>query len=300
MERLTLTNGELEIVIVPSSGGAITEASFKGEQFMARPPRQAIEPVPLGGEADWVRAWNGGWQPLLPNAGTEYLDGKFPQGFHGNASQAKWRVEDVTSNEVLLSWNDEELQSYRSITLSSDQIMVSGRLVNLSIEPRLFSLTEHLIFGDSLLTSDVKLQINSQAQFMELGYDGTTNGAHFEPWLEIARSDWSSVNRSTPARLGLLKDVGPTGVTVIGENLEVRVTWDTENLPYLWVWEEMGSTQSEPWGGEYFCLGIEPSTAAHGAGLGESLKTERVNILPPRERFHWWVALTVGSTGTEE
>ncbi len=145
MERLTLANGELEIVILPSSGGAITEASFKGEQFMARPPRQAIDPVPLGDEADWVRAWNGGWQPLLPNAGTEYLDGKFPQGFHGNASQAKWRVEDATSNEVLLSWNDEELQSYRSITLSSDQIMVAGRLVNLSVEPRPFSLTEHLI-----------------------------------------------------------------------------------------------------------------------------------------------------------
>ncbi|MBI3428769.1 MAG: hypothetical protein HY050_01650, partial [Actinobacteria bacterium] len=155
MESLTLTSGDLEVIILPESGGAISEASFRGFQFMARPPRQAIKPIPLGNEADWVRAWNGGWQPLLPNAGTEYMHGKYPQGFHGNASQAKWKVEDATATEVLLAWHDEELQSYRSINLSSDQIVVSGRLVNLSKEPRHFSLTEHVVFGDSLLTSEV-------------------------------------------------------------------------------------------------------------------------------------------------
>ena len=300
MTRLTLTNGELEIVILPDMGGAISEASYRGIQFMARPPRSAIQPIRLGDEADWVRAWNGGWQPLLPNAGTQYLEGKYPQGFHGNASQVQWKVEDRTATEVLLAWHDEELQSYRSINISSNQITVSGRLVNLSNEPRQFSLTEHLVFGDSLLTSQVKLDTNDQAQFMELSYDGTVKGALFKPWSEVAASDWSAVSRNTPARLGLIKDVGPMGVTATGELLEVRVTWDTENLPFVWVWEEMGSTQSEPWLGEYFCLGIEPSTTPHGAGLGESLRTGTVNVLGPKEKFHWWVTLMVASTSVEE
>ena len=297
---LTLTNGELEVVILPENGGAISEASYRGIQFMARPPRSAIAPVRLGDEADWVRAWNGGWQPLLPNAGTQYLEGRFPQGFHGNASQAEWRVEDRTETEVLLAWHDEELQSYRSINLAPDQITASGRLVNLSNEPRQFTLTEHLVFGDSFLKSDVKLHINDRAQFMELNYDGTAKDAPYKPWSEVVSSDWSSVNRSTPARLGLIKDVAPSGVTATGESLKVTVTWDTENLPFLWIWEEMGSTQSEPWLGEYFCLGIEPSTSPHGAGLGEALRTGTVNTLGPKERFHWWVALKVASTRIKE
>ncbi|MBI3429330.1 MAG: hypothetical protein HY050_04620, partial [Actinobacteria bacterium] len=138
-----------------------------------------------------------------------------------------------------------------------------------------------------------------QAQFMELNYDGTVNGTLFQPLAEAVWSDWSSISRSNPARLGLIKGVGPTGVRAVGENIEVTVTWDTGNLPYVWIWEEMGSTKSAPWCGEYFCLGIEPSTSPHGAGLGESLRTGSVNTLAPKERFHWWVALKVASTRTK-
>lgn len=300
METLTLISGELEIVVLPDLGGAIAEVFFKGKQVMGRPPKKSIDPVPLGDEADWVRAWNGGWQPLLPNAGREYLIGKYPQGFHGNASQAKWSVESSSATEVLLSWHDEELQSYRSINLSSDQIVVSGRLVNLSSESRPFNLTEHVIFGDSLLDSEVRLLINDQAQFMELSYDGSAQGAEFYPWSEKSKSDWSVVSSETHARMGLLSHVDSSGIQIVGEKIEATLTWDRENLPYVWIWEEMGSTQTDPWNGDYFCLGVEPSTAPHGAGLGESLRTGTANTLGPKERFHWWVALKLASTSTKE
>lgn len=298
---LALANGDLDIVILPSCGGAISEASYKGIQFMAQPPRPAVNPIDLGNEEDWVRAWNGGWQPLLPNAGGAHREGKYPQGFHGNASQSPWTVEQVSQDEVVLSWHGEELQSYRKINVKDDQITVFGRLENLSDLPREFILTEHVIFGDLLLSEGVKLRLNEQARFMELGYDGRTpKGAFFEPWHEVARGDWSVVTTSTSARLGLVTDVDSSGVSIVGKNLTATLLWDTENLPYAWIWEEMGATQADPWKGEYFCLGVEPSTAPHGAGLGESIRTGTVTTLEPHTTFHWWVALKLASTSMGE
>lgn len=297
---LTLANGDLKIVILPNCGGAISEASYKGIQFMARPPRPAQTPVYLGNEEDWVRAWNGGWQPLLPNAGGEHREGKYPQGFHGNASQSPWTVEQVSQDEVILSWHGEELQSYRKINVTGDEITLSGQLENLSDLPREFILTEHVIFGDLLLLEGAKLKLNDQARFMELDYEGIPNGGFFEPWQEVACGDWSAVTTSTPARLGLVTDVDSSGVSIVGRNLNATLLWDTENLPYAWIWEEMGATQADPWNGEYFCLGIEPSTAPHGAGLGESMRTGTATTLEPHTTFHWWVALKLASTSMGE
>lgn len=300
LSSLTLANGDLQIVVLPECGGAISEASYNGIQFMARPPRPAVGPVDLGNEEDWVRAWNGGWQPLLPNAGGEHREGKYPQGFHGNASQSPWTVEQLSRDEAVLSWVGEELRSNRTINVTNDKITLIGTLENLSDFPREFILTEHVIFGDSLLTPDAKLHISEQARFMELGYDGTQDGTIFEPWHEVARSDWSLVTRSTPARLGLVTDVDSSGVSIVGENLTATLLWDTENLPYAWIWEEMGATQADPWNGQYFCLGIEPSTAPHGAGLGESIRTGTATTLAPHTTFHWWVALKLALTSMGE
>lgn len=297
---LTLANGNLKIVVLPECGGAISEASYNGIQFMARPPRPAQSPVGLGNEEDWVRAWNGGWQPLLPNAGGEHKGGKYPQGFHGNASQSPWRVEEVSPDELILSWQGEELKSTRKVNVMSDQITLSGSLENLSGLPREFILTEHVIFGDLLLSESVTLQLNEQAKFMELDYDGSTNGALFKPWREVARSDWSIVTKNTPARLGLVTDVDSSGIRIVGKNLIATLLWDTQNLPYAWIWEEMGATQTDPWNGQYFCLGIEPSSAPHGAGLGESIRTGTATGLAPHGTFHWWVTLKLVSVNTEE
>lgn len=297
---LTLANGDLKIVVLPECGGAISEASYKGIQFMAQPPRPAQSPVSLGSEEDWVRAWNGGWQPLLPNAGGEYMGGKYPQGFHGNASQSPWRVEEVSQDEVILSWQGEELKSERKVEVMGDQIKLVGSLENLSNLPREFILTEHVIFGDLLLSESVTLTLNEEARFMALDYDGSTMGALFRPWREVARSDWSTVTRDTPARLGIVTEVDSSGVRIVGENLIATLLWDTQSLPYAWIWEEMGVTRTEPWNGQYFCLGIEPSSAPHGAGLGESIRTGSVSTLAPHGTFHWWVTLKLGLAKTEE
>lgn len=296
MNTLTLSCGELKVVVLPDYGGAIIECSLNGIQIMARPPRSAESPISFGNEDDWVRAWNGGWQPLLPNAGTEYLSGKYPQGFHGNASQAAWKTIEVSPTAIELQWDAEDLHCSRSINVSLNEIRVSGKLKNLDNQQRHFIMTEHIIFGDSLFTSDVELILKDQSKFMELQYDGSAREQDFHPWSEVSKTDWSKVGSGTPARMGVISHIDSDGIGVKSELIKVTLRWDTDNLPYAWLWEEIGATQRAPWNGEFLAFGVEPSTTPHGAGLGQALRTGTAKVLDPQEEFQWWVTLKLEST----
>jgi len=241
----------------------------------------------LGTESDWVAAWNGGWQPLLPNAGGEYLEGKYPQGFHGNASQAIWNVTNTKSHSISLNWSDENLQSERAIKISDNEINVSGSLVNLDSNPRPVIVTEHLVLGSEFLNSEITLTPVGSAEFRELAYDGSANGAEFAPWESFEKAGWSKVDSNTPARMGVFSNI--SCIKVQNAEYEIEISWDATQLPYLWIWEEMGQTVDHPWNGKYWALGIEPSNAADGVGLnGGPAATLEAN-----EKIEWSVKLKI-------
>jgi galactose mutarotase-like enzyme len=287
MNHHTLTTEKLTLSVLPENGAAITEGLFLGKSFFAKPPYTSIVPTPLGTESDWVAAWNGGWQPLIPSAGGEYLKGKHPQGFHGNASQARWSVTNSNSNSISLNWSDEDLESERAINISDNEINVRCSLLNLDSSPRPVIITEHLILGSDFLNSEITLEPVGNAQFRELAYDGSTNGAEFAPWETFEQSGWSKVNKNTPARMGVFSDT--SCIKLCNELYEIEISWDASKLPFLWIWEEMGQTMEAPWNGKFWALGIEPSSAADGVGLsGGPALTLQVN-----EKFDWSVNLKI-------
>lgn len=287
MTHHTLATEKLNLSVLPENGAAITEGLFLGQGFLAKPPYPSIGPTPLGTESDWVAAWNGGWQPLIPSAGGEHLQGKYPQGFHGNASQAHWSVTEVNSHSISLNWTDENLKSERLINISDNEINVECSLVNLDSSPRPVIVTEHLVLGSDFLNSEIALEPVGNAQFRELAYDGSANGAEFAPWETFEQAGWSKVNKNTPARMGVFSDI--SCIKLSNEFYEIEISWDASKLPFLWIWEEMGQTIEHPWNGKYWALGIEPSNAADGVGLsgGPALTLE------VKEKFDWSVNLKI-------
>lgn len=279
--------------MLPECGGAVVEANFREMQFMFRPPTKAIAPKSLGNEADWVRAWHGGWQPLLPNAGTEYLVGKFPQGFHGNASQAPWKIERVTDSLVDLSWTGELLNCNRQIRVAKSEVFITGTIENLDNVDREIIITEHLIFGDEIFSKDVEIQVDQNAHFADFGLDTTGEHAKKVVWGDESISNWKSVTAMTPSRFGVFSNIGVSGVKLISTNIDFQLTWDQGAFPYAWIWEEMKTSKEEPWNGEYLALGIEPSTCPHGAGLGNKKSSHVIKTLGPNEVFTWWVKLKI-------
>ncbi len=290
---LTLSHEDLQIKVLPEFGGGIVEANFREMQFMCRPPTKAEEPKFLGNEDNWVRAWYGGWQPLLPNAGTEYLAGKFPQGFHGNASQTPWKIERATNSLVDLSWKEELLNCTRQIKVAKSEIFVAGTVKNLDHVAREIIITEHLIFGDEFLSTDVEIVVDQDAYFSELGLDARGENSKVVSWGDQSISNWKFVTSKTPARLGVFSKVGTSGVQLISKDIDFQLTWDQIAFPYAWIWEEIKASKGEPWNGEYLALGIEPSTCPHGAGLGNKKSSHVVKTLEPNEVFTWWVKLKI-------
>ncbi len=290
---LTLGNEDIQIKVLPELGGAIVEAHFHGFQFMARVPKVMSQPKPLGNEIDWVRAWHGGWQPLFPNAGTEYLAGKFPQGFHGNASQSPWTIVTANEFETQLSWNQELLNCTRHIEVNSSEIEVRGSIENLAEIGREIIITEHLVLGDHFLAADVALKIDQDAYFSELNIDGSTNNLPAISWDDGSLEEWKIVTPQTPARMGVFSKVGINGVRLYSGNHQIHLTWDQDAFPYAWLWEEMKASPMEPWNNEFLALGIEPSTCEHGGGLGERTSGHVIKVLEPNEVFTWWVKLRI-------
>jgi len=287
MTHHTLATEKLSLSVLPENGAAIVDGLFLGQSFLAKPPYPSIASTPLGTESDWVAAWNGGWQPLLPNAGGEYLQGRYPQGFHGNASQAQWNVTEAKLNSISLNWSDENLHSERAINISDNEINVSCSLENLDSNPRPVILTEHLVLGNDFLNSEINLEPVGSAQFRELAYDGSANGAEFAAWESFAKDGWSRVDKNTPARMGVFRNI--SCIKARNAEYEIEISWDATQLPYLWIWEEMGQTLDLPWNGKYWALGIEPSNAADGVGLkGGPAVTLEVN-----EKIEWSVKLKI-------
>jgi hypothetical protein len=283
----TLATEKLSLSVLPENGAAITDGSFLGKSFLAKPPYPSIVSTHLGTESDWVAAWNGGWQPLLPNAGGEYLQGKYPQGFHGNASQAIWNVTEAKPHSISLNWSDENLQSERGIKISDNEISVSCSLENLDNNPRPVIVTEHLVLGSEFLNSEITLTPVGEAQFRELAYDGSANGAEFAPWESFEKVGWSKVNNSTPARMGVFSNI--SCIRVSNEIYEIEISWDATIRPSLLFWEEMGHNIDSPWDGKYCAFGIEPSNAADGVGLnGGPAVTLGIN-----EKIEWSVQLKI-------
>lgn len=278
---------ELSVSVLPESGAAITQGIFQGKSFLAKSPYPSIEPKFLGVESDWLTSWNGGWQPLLPNVGVEYLVGKFPQGFHGNASQARWEVTRECPNSMCLDWIDENLHSQRLIDITENSINLSDSVVNFDEAPRSIIVTKHLVLGSEFLNSEIFIEPVGDARFRELQYDGSANGSEFEPWDNFKENSCSQVTSQTPARMGVFSEI--SCISVCNDLYEIEISWDAKSLPYLWIWEETATTKEHPWNGEYWALGIEPSSAPDGMGLGGG----SIKVLQVDEKFDWSVKLKI-------
>jgi hypothetical protein len=79
-----------------------------------------------------------------------------------------------------------------------------------------------------------------------------------------------------------------------------RVSWDGEQMPILWFWQEFGRVLGYPWYGRLFTVGLEPCSSMPG-GLAEAIESHTAMILAPWEERRFWMELSVLETpGTPE
>ncbi len=277
----------IEIEVLPDFGGAITACHFSKKQILARSPYIGGVPIPLGNEEDWVRAWNGGWQLAIPNAGSQFLDTKYPQGFHGNASQDAWMVERISDDAISLRWQGEDLDIVRTISLENNQIMTTCSVTNLGSESREIVAVEHLVFGDQFLSEPMRLQPSLSTRFIELDYSGAQMASGWQDW---GSTGWEELFLDDPARMGVLST---SNISVLGAQIRATIEWSREVFPFVWLWEEFGKSLGEPWNGSGHALGIEPSVIDHALGLQEAMRTGTALVILPGQTLKWFTSVTL-------
>ena len=282
-----LTSESIQIEVLPHFGGAISKCYFGGAQIFAISPYSNLEPTFLGDEADWVRAWNGGWQLAIPNAGSNSMQLPYPQGFHGNASQDKWLVEHSSHQSILLRWRKEELDISRVIRVMSNQILVECSVTNLGLDTREIIATEHLVFGDQFIQDPITLHPDENSEFMPLDQTGSKFSAIWQKW---GSTTWETLTNEQPARMGVLKTFK---IALISGKIRATIAWDKEMFPFTWLWQEFAKSRAEPWNGLVQALGIEPAMTDNGLGLTEASRTGQALRVAPATTVTWHMSVTL-------
>lgn len=301
--------------IEPDCGGAITSLTFGETELLAAVPWSSASPAQLSpapdgrlDEGEWVAQWQGGWQALLPNAGASASRFKPPQGFHGNASVAPWRESSRSARGITLSWSDGEAwEAVRSVSIQRDTVRVEGSLKRLALPAECdaapFVVTEHLILGGPLLLDGARIEIDADCSFVELNSEGRPSSQMPQKWPgDTGRGDtacsWDSVSADRrTSRVGVVSGVDSVRV-ILGREVELDVRWCSLDLPYLWVWQELGGTLDKPWNGSVFALGIEPSSAPHAAGLDHEMDRAGHPVVHLGESFSWTMEVAISSSNS--
>ncbi|HVX42589.1 MAG TPA: DUF4432 family protein [Mycobacteriales bacterium] len=277
---LNLHCGQTAVQVDPGRGLTIRSLRLNGREVMADVPWEPGPVRPQASPAEWVQAWQGGWQPALPNAG---LPGS-GQGYHGAASQAPWEIVARSDRELTAGWTDDSLRVTRVVTVLADGVIVHSAARNTGPEPRRMVVTEHLVLG----TRDASIEAPGTVVHP---LDDAAAQLPGEPWPGRADPDWSvAVAGRTPARCAAVAGAGPDGVVVRMEGGPVRIRWDRAALPYFWLWQSIAAQDAPPWNGETAALGVEPSTTPHGQGIDAA--GDQCLVIEPGESVTWWVSLT--------
>ena len=294
---IPLTRGVVDALVIPEEGGVLSRLRVFGREVLATTPWAGDrEPPasPAATEADWVDRWPGGWQLCFPSAGEVQAGSPWPQGFHGVASQAPWRVRMIEADRVVLDWSDEHaLTATRTWSLTDSGAEVETVAVNHGAVARPVIVAEHLILGGDLLApvirDDATLTIVPpvDAQIAGLDYEGRPEGQRL-PWPGAAADRWPQVDRDTPARVAALVDVEPRLIRVEGVHASATVTW--HGLAHALVWEELARSTEPPWKSSVIALGIEPTSAPHGRGTAIA---EGTLWLEPGSSMAWGATLAV-------
>ncbi|EPR75449.1 hypothetical protein ADILRU_2237 [Leifsonia rubra CMS 76R] len=287
---LTLVSEFLEVVVTPERGGDIVHLTDRitGIQTLAESPTGAVESSAFaGGDSmvNWTNGYPGGWQLMVPNAGPERVHDGVTQGYHGEASLARWAVLDCTPSSATLQTHllTAPLMLERTISLDGAELTVTDRVHNLSPLPCSFRLGQHPAFGTPFLDNTSYVLTTARTLLADAQAPGTLAApdARGRPTdiLAVGPVPHSLALPGPGTAEGLfaaLTDLTPdsidseiTSATLCSptHGFGMRLSWERTIYPHAWLWIEANSRRNWPWYQRLFAIAIEPANVLPGEGI---------------------------------
>ncbi len=305
---IVLRSADLLVRADPSHGAEILDLVElrTGRQLLGRPPFASTPPRSGDlGEAEWTAAYRGGWQGVLPNAGSSCTVAGVEHGFHGRASNDPWSVEDVGESSARFAWAGHGLSVERRLALRDGGLAVSVEITATERAP-LVAL-EHIALGLELLDPVVELELPGGRAFeLDEAAGPPEPPADAAAWPEVRLLDGSTERgdrwplEQRRSRLYCVSDL-PSGRAVVrntrhGHGLEL--TWNAEWLRHAWIWHEV-RTYGGPWRGQAELLAVEPTSVPHPLGLAAAIEHGQARWLEPGERCGYELLARPFATGED-
>lgn len=281
--HLVLESDLLRVAVDPQVGGTIVSVAHRhlGLSVLGSSPWDPLPFAPTIAAPDetaWLAHYPGGWPLLFPNGGDACtFEGAF-HGFHGEASAAPWRHEsDGAMLRLSRRFFTAPVEMHRVLSVAGDVLTVRESVHMHGHTPVRVMWTHHPTFGADLLDGDFEIHTAACPVAADDGYDPPAN-----PLQPGATGTWphlpgksGTVDLSRPAggiaAVAYLHDLSEPWVAVRRRDnaLAAALSWDARVFPCVWLWYELGGSQTAPWLGRARLLGIEPSTSWPGTGLAD-------------------------------
>jgi galactose mutarotase-like enzyme len=303
---VAVNTGPLALTLIPELGGKVSglRDERSGREWLWRHPRMAYRRVAPGGsyvaEAD-----TGGWDecfpsvapcayPSAPWAGAAIQD-------HGElwSQPAALEVREANDTVTLRTrWRGVALPYTfeRAITLTANsaRLRVDYTAHNTADAPLNFVWCIHPLLA---IEPGMELRVPPAARFNRWGTipaDLLPEDTGL-PYPLLARGhDLTTLpDASAAIALKLWSDPLPAGegwATLRARDGELRMRWDTAQLPQLAFWINLGAWAGDG-GAPYYNLGLEPCIGAQDS-LAEAVTVRNLfAALPPRGSRAWWLEI---------
>jgi galactose mutarotase-like enzyme len=287
LSEIVIGSDELSVAVTPDKGCDIRQITLRstGETVLWQAPWTPQKPTAvLTGDASvtaWLASYPGGWQLLLPNAGDPCVADDVAHGFHGEASMSRWKAKaEESALTAHLDCYVLPLSIERRIEVSGSAVTVSDTVTNTGSDPVRFMWGHHPGFGGDLLRGGATIRMAGGTVRADDRYDPPGNAL-----LPAAESIWPTAVGREHATVDLANPVdshslfayvydlveGRASIDRTDGGLGVDLSWDLDDFPCVWLWEELGGSRGAPWFGRGRVIGIEPCSTMPGHGLAEAL-----------------------------
>jgi hypothetical protein len=319
-----LRGAEVEVTILPEKGGEIYAFTARrhgprGTDVLWKSP-WGLRPPPIPSSAGqesqavWLDHYGGGWQELLPNAGGACTVNGAPHTFHGEASVVPWETEiDVPRGgyprlHLKVRLRRTPLRVEREMWLDPDApvLHIRERITNEGAVPQPFMWGHHPAFGAPFLDGGCRLDVPAKtflAHTPQVSPTSPIAAGIRSPWPHAARADGSGtldLSRipgpdSPTDRFGYLLDLEAGWYALSNDALGLgfALTWPLDVFPCVWLWQELRGTQSYPWYGAAYVMGVEPHTSPTPEGLATAIERGTARTLQPGESLEATLTATL-------
>jgi hypothetical protein len=311
MRTLVLENDLIRISLLLDKGSDIYEYMYKplgldfiwltekGVQRQDTNSYTSVDPV-----AKFVDDYEGGWQEVFPNGGSTSAYRGAMYGQHAEVALMPWEYEIVEDTveciQVKLHVKTNKAPFFLSKTLTlyrdSPALHMQEKLENLSGVELHYMWGHHLAFGKPFLQPGCQIKLPEEVVIITETPDspvlqpGRVKRGFPYVWPIGKDEQGQTVDfsvlpgKSTTADIIYLTGFGDEAWYQIENHelqLGMKVSWDSKEMPYLWYWQEFGTTESYPWYGRHYNIGLEPFTSYPTLGLEEAIRNKSAAYIGP-------------------